>query len=149
MYQKFLMNLRTLRMLEARMTPKDSKEKGISYMHLFWLHREALDHPVPISHMRDAFNISASAATQFVNALEKHGLVVRHRNPDDMRSSLIEVSAQGKVIVEAMEREMEQMWLEVTQYLGDEDTNNLYRIIDKMVGYCERREMSYASQKNK
>ena len=140
MYQKFLMNLRTLRMLETRMMPKDSKEKGISYMHLFWLYRNCENGAVPISHLRDAFNITASAATQFVNAWEKSGLVKRSTNPKDMRSSLIELSDKGVSLVKKAEEDMSRRWLEITSYLGDEDTQNLYRIIDKMVGYCELKE---------
>jgi len=47
MYQKFLMNLRQLRMIETRMAPKETKDKGISYMHMFWLYQASKEQAIP------------------------------------------------------------------------------------------------------
>jgi DNA-binding MarR family transcriptional regulator len=140
MYQKFLMNLRQLRMIETRMAPKETKDKGISYMHMFWLYQASKEQAIPISQLKDAFNISASAATQFVNAWEKAGYIERIRNPHDQRSFLICLSSQGIEMITSAQAQMEAHWLEMSKLLGKEDTMHLYRIIEKITSFCNTRE---------
>jgi DNA-binding MarR family transcriptional regulator len=149
MYQKFLMNLRQLRMIETRMAPKETKDKGISYMHMFWLFQATKDEAVPISQLKDAFNISASAATQFVNAWEKAGYVKRIRNPHDQRSSLISLSSKGIETITNAQKQMETQWLELSKYLGEVDTMHLYRITEKMISFCNIQESNeYEKEEN-
>jgi DNA-binding MarR family transcriptional regulator len=140
MYQKFLMNLRQLRMIETRMIPKDIKDKGISYMHLFWLYQASKNQAIPINHLKDAFNISASAATQFVNAWERAGYINRVRNPLDQRSTLISLSEKGMEMIVEAQTEMERQWDKLSKALGEEDTLHLYRIIEKITQFCHTQE---------
>ncbi len=149
MYQKFLMNLRQLRMIETRMAPKETRDKGVSYMYMFWLYQASKDQAIPISQLKDAFNISASAATQFVNAWEKSGYINRVRNPHDQRSTLISLSAKGLDMITHAQKQMESQWLELSKYIGNEDTMHLYRITEKIMNFCKIQERTDYEEEKK
>ena len=62
------------------------------------LHRRG---PLRLSEIADAENVTRPTATTAVHRLEEAGLVCRHTDPDDQRSSLIELTPEG---LEALRR---------------------------------------------
>ncbi|WP_019240955.1 MULTISPECIES: MarR family winged helix-turn-helix transcriptional regulator [Bacillus] len=51
------------------------------------------------SHLAEKLNLKAASITYLVDSLEKRGLLVRKENPEDRRSHLIEVTAEGASVI--------------------------------------------------
>ena len=115
---------------------KAMKAQIAHFQHLVMIQQITKDGPVAISRIKDSYHISAPAATQLINALEKNELVVRIKDPHDKRSSLIALSEQGKDILKQGSKAFEVGLKEMADYLGPEDSELFNRILDRIVAYC-------------
>lgn len=96
--------------------------------------------PIKISQIAKKFRFSAPAATQVVRKLEERGLVERIIRDDDRRSVYIQVSELANIEIRKIEAQMNQRVNAILDYLGDEDTDELFRIMEKMVKYLDEEE---------
>lgn len=142
--ESLIVNFKKIRLFEARLFnhPQHNKQQ-IPYHHLMILQQLTEEGPIPLSKIKNDYNISASAATQFVNKLEKNGYITRATNPDDHRSYLIQLSKKGKTAVDNSTIETHKFMEELLAYIGKEDTMKLKEIVDKIV------EFYYLQQENK
>ena len=91
---------------------------------------------VAIRRIKESYHVSAPAATQLINILQKYELIVRIKDPNDKRSSLIQLSDLGKEILEQGSKAFEVGLKEMADYLGPEDSELFNRILDRIVAYC-------------
>lgn len=134
--ESLIINFKKIRILEAKIFNKQKHNKQqIPYHHLMILHQLIEEGPIPISRIKKEYNISASAATQFVKNLERSGYIVRVVNPSDHRSYLISLSKKGMEAVKNSTIESMQIIEKLVDYLGVEDTQTLQRIIDKTLNF--------------
>jgi|SRR5690554_5115170 len=132
--ESLIINFKKIRLLEAKIFNKPSHNKQqIPYHHLMILQQLTDEGPVPISSIREKYNVSASAATQFVKNLEKSGYIIRVINPNDHRSYLITLSKKGFDAVGNSNIESMQVIEKLVDFLGTEDTLTLQRIVDKIL----------------
>lgn len=90
---------------------------------------------VMVSQISQKLEVSNAAATQMIDAMVKQGLVERLYDEHDRRITLVKLTADG---VTALKFGFEQTTLYLDglfDYLGEEDTDNLMRLIDKMLVY--------------
>lgn len=90
---------------------------------------------VMVSQISQKLEVSNAAATQMIDAMVKQGLVERLTDDSDRRITLVKLTADG---VTALKFGFEQTthYLDgLFDYLGEEDTDNLMRLIDKMLVY--------------
>lgn len=134
--ESLVINFKRIRLLEAKLFNSDrfNKEK-IPYHHLMLLQQLTDEGPIPISKIKHEYNISASAATQFVNHLERSGYIHRIQHPNDKRSYLIELSDHGKMTVKRSNSSFIRETESLVDYLGAEDTKKLQQIIQKILKY--------------
>ena len=134
--ESLVINFKRIRLLEAKLFNSDrfNKEK-IPYHHLMLLQQLTDEGPIPISKIKQEYNISASAATQFVNHLERLGYIHRIQHPNDKRSYLIELSDHGKITVKRSNSSFIRETESLVDYLGAEDTKKLQQIIQKILKY--------------
>ncbi len=134
--ESLIINFKKIRILEAKIfNRKTHNKQQIPFHHLMILHQLIEEGPIPISVIKNEYNISASAATQFVKNLEKSGYIVRVLNPNDHRSYLISLSKKGMEAVESSTIESMQIIEKLVDFLGVDDTLTLQRIVDKTLNF--------------
>ena len=134
--EKLIYNLRHLRKLDSLLMHKAMKAQSAHFQHLVMIQQITKDGPVAITRIKESYHVSAPAATQLINALEKNDLIERIKDPNDKRSSLIRLSDKGKEILKQGSKTFEVGLKEMTDYLGPEDSELFNRILDRIVAYC-------------
>ena len=100
----------------------------------------AKDGQVPISAVKEALGVTAAAATQFIKRLEKHGYITRQTDPADRRVTLISLNATGKAAVHHTKTQYEHVLATLIQELGEADSLQLIRLLNKTMMILERKE---------
>lgn len=134
--EKLIYNLRHLRQLDSLLMHKAMKAQSAHFQHLVMIQQITKDGPVAISRIKDNYQVSAPAATQLINTLEKNELIDRIQDPHDKRSSLIQLSEHGKDLLKQGSEIFEVGLKELADYLGSEDSELFNRILDRIVAYC-------------
>ncbi|MEE6295048.1 MarR family winged helix-turn-helix transcriptional regulator [Georgenia wangjunii] len=70
-----------------------------------------------VQELRADLGITVGAASKLVDRLERDGLAVRRANPDDRRSSLIDLTTEGR---RALERGTDVVSNGLAEHLGDD-----------------------------
>lgn len=134
--EKLIYNLRHLRQLDTLLMQKEMKAQSAHFPHLIMIQHITKKGPVAISRIKDMYHVSAPAATQLINALEKGAYIERIKDPNDKRSSLIQLSDHGKEVLKKGSVAFEIGLKELADYLGPEDSELFNRILDRIVAYC-------------
>jgi len=83
--------------------------------------------------------ITVPAVTQLVTGLEKSGHVRRDMDPEDRRAVRVSITDTGARMFEPAFRQLEDLFSELIEYLGDEDATHLVRLLLKTEEYfCEK-----------
>lgn len=139
--ESLVINFKRIRLLEAKMfNSKKYNEDKIPYHHLMILQQLTDEGPIPISKIKHEYNVSASAATQFVGHLEQAGYIHRKKNPDDLRSYLIELSDLGKETVKNSTHYFIHITELLVDYLGVKDTKKLNEIVESILEFYKMME---------
>ncbi len=93
---------------------------------------------VPISALKEAMGVSAAAATQFIKRLEKYGYVTRDIDEIDRRIVKVALSPKGKAHVDQAKACFSLALDGLVDDLGQEDTLNLIRLLNKTSHYMEK-----------
>jgi DNA-binding MarR family transcriptional regulator len=75
---------------------------------------------------------SQPAVTRVVAALEERGLVVRRPSPEDARSSLVEITPDGRELLQATRAEQAGTVAQLLEGLDDEDVQRLAAAIEPL-----------------
>ena len=90
---------------------------------------------VMVSQISSKLEISNAAATQMIDTLENQGFVERQYDDSDRRITLVKLTEDGKAALKFAFMQTSVYLDGLFDYLGEEDTNNLVRLIDKMMEY--------------
>jgi len=84
--------------------------------------RVVADHPgtARVAELRRDLGITVGAASKLADRLERDSLVERRANPDDRRSSLLELTAEGRA---TLARDLAIVKRALAEHLGDVDTS--------------------------
>lgn len=132
-----VLNIRRLRSIDARFFQRFVEDKNIPYQHLMMIQHLSKDGPIPINHVKEVYHFSAPAATQLVTLLEKQGYLKKVRAEHDKRSTLICLSELGIKTLDEGARFLEQGLHPLMEYLGEEDSQNFNRILERMIEYFD------------
>lgn len=149
LFESLVINLKHMRLLESKMfTSAKYNTENIPIHHLMIMQRLTDEGPISISTIKNEYNISASAATQFVQHLEKKGYIHRVKSKVDKRSYLIKLSELG----EETTRRVSQLFLKETKllvdYLGLEDSQKLNDLLVKIMQFYKyMEEIEYEQEK--
>jgi DNA-binding MarR family transcriptional regulator len=75
---------------------------------------------LPLGKMGERLQVHATSVTSIVDRLERAGLVVRRRHPDDGRAVLAEITDQGRALVEAATADLVAARFALTSLRPDE-----------------------------
>ncbi len=92
---------------------------------------------IRISEIANQLKIAPPTVTQFINNLEKVGWVTRTMDPQDRRSVLVVLTAEGRRCHDRFEADMLHLFEGLTAFLGLEDAAHLTRILDKSFLFFE------------
>lgn len=82
-----------------------------------------------------ALGIAQATVTQLVDRLIVKELIVKEISPLDKRAKLISLTQKGEgVLQHNIQNEYERLH-SLLEYLGDDDTSNLIRILDKVIDH--------------
>ena len=87
---------------------------------------------IKMSDISKFMNVSKPATTQIINDLEKKGYVERVLTQNDRRVVYISLTESGNEILDRGEKEGFSMLERIADCLGEEDTKDLIRIINKL-----------------
>lgn len=102
-------------------------ETGV--MRCLYLNRESMS----AGELSRVLGISSGGVANLLNSLEKKGLISRVMNPTDRRGILVSLSDSGYHLLEARQNEAVRITSELLARLGQEDTEHLIRIYQKML----------------
>jgi DNA-binding MarR family transcriptional regulator len=88
--------------------------------------------PAPVGDLGRIFGLKGSTLTSMLDRLEGRALLVRRANPDDRRSFLVEITAEGDRIAAALRNEIEALESEVLRRVGSSDLAGFRAVLDTL-----------------
>lgn len=113
--------------------------------------RGRVDHGEPgimVSEISRILDVTSPTVTQLIKGLETDGLVARGADPSDRRAVRISLTDEGVRVTDSFIQEMESMVGGLTDYLGEEDTRMLVKLLDRTHDYFARREEQEQAKEN-
>lgn len=104
-------------------TSKPDQKPG-ERMVLYFIRRHTKDDSsgLMVSEIGKILNLTSPTITQHINSLEAQGLVERLADPADRRVVRIRLTEEGERYVQRMEEGRLQMFVELVQHLGEEES---------------------------
>lgn len=106
-------------------------EKHLIFMLSAMYNRE----PVKPSDIAKKMGVTLPAVSHHINALEKEGYIERLPDSKDKRVLLITLSEKGRNLDDQMKEKFFQNICGLVDHLGEEDSNELIRLMKKVVKY--------------
>ncbi|MEN8242306.1 MAG: MarR family transcriptional regulator [Chloroflexota bacterium] len=88
-----------------------------------------------VSDLSRLLQITPAGVTHLLNPLEEAGCIERLRDPNDRRVVLIGLTDHGREIAEKLIAEFQEKMIGLMDYLGDEDSKNLIRLMSRTITY--------------
>ncbi len=110
--------------------------KGEGFV-LGYLNHNASAQPGDISQM---MNASTAYVSKVLRGLEDKGMLLRQKDPDDRRKTLLVLTLKGRQEAGKMEQEVQTAIIAFLKSLGDEDASNFVRILSKIARKSEHPE---------
>lgn len=90
------------------------------------------------SQLADDLNMARPQLTRLVDAFEEMGYITRRLDPEDKRRFLLLLTEKGRQDYESIRDADEQRCLQLCQYLGEEDSAELMRLLDRVNEFVEK-----------
>lgn len=87
---------------------------------------------VKMSDLSKKLNLKTSGATQLVDKLIEHKMVIREYNPEDRRTIFIKLSPTGESIIEKIQLKHDKIITEMYKDLSMKELDFLYSIFKKI-----------------
>jgi DNA-binding MarR family transcriptional regulator len=108
---------------------------GVTYAQARTLRLVAEDGPMRMADLAARLEVVPRSVTTMVDALERTGLVARHTDRDDRRSVLVAPTAEGRRLIERLDRARRQGAADVFGSLTPGERDKLLRLLGRL---CER-----------
>lgn len=82
-----------------------------------------------ITEISNLLKITPAGVTHLINALEESGHIIRVPDPNDRRIVLVGLTDKGKVAAEALMSEIKETLTGLIDYLGEDDSRTLIRLM--------------------
>lgn len=90
---------------------------------------------IKVSELSSHLKITPGAVTHTINSLEENGYIYREADPKDRRVVLVKATQSGENFVELKEQELFTRFQELSLFLGEEDTQQLIRLLSSTVSF--------------
>ena len=102
---------------------------------LFEISKMSREGLIKMNQIRDHFNVTPAAVSQGIRSFEDKGWVERVTLPGDRRSVYIKLTDKGHELMKEKEEEFIERMMKYFTFLGEEDTADLVRILERTVQY--------------
>lgn len=92
---------------------------------------------IRVSEIAACMGVSVSAVTQIITGLEKEGHIRREMDPKDRRAVLVCLTEEGKTIMKPASKKLEENFLNLIAYLGEENSRTLVQQLLKVEHYFD------------
>lgn len=93
---------------------------------------------VPVSALKEAMDVSAAAATQFIKRLEKCGYVTRETDHKDHRIVMVTLTDKGRQRVNQTKSDFEHALNGLVDALGQHDITIFIDLLNRTSAYLEK-----------
>ncbi len=93
-----------------------------------------------VSEISKLMHVTSPTVTQFIKDLEASGLVERHIDQADRRAVWLSLTVKGEQLVRQVEEMFAVTFSELTDYLGEDESNQLAGLLAKASRYLSVRE---------
>ena len=126
------------RLQQIMKTKHASKDFGLTASQMFILRFLMYSSQAKASDIARASGLSPGAVTQVCDELVKDGLVERTRSQDDRRVVHIQITDQGRELVDRFRKTRSEKMKFILTRLGEEDATEFVRIIGRVVDIVEK-----------
>lgn len=116
-----------------RLVNESMTEEGVSLARskfLFFLSKLG---PCRSTDIACALNFAPRTVTEAIDGLERDRLVMRKPDPEDRRAKIVSITETGRTVLQAAEHPRKQLIEEIFSALDDEQLDQLYDIVSKLV----------------
>ena len=90
---------------------------------------------ISVSEISNLLQITPAGVTHLINPLEEKGFIKRLPDPNDRRIVLIGLTNKGTRTAEAMIADVQREFIGLVNYLGEEDSRTLVRLMSRALEY--------------
>jgi DNA-binding MarR family transcriptional regulator len=101
---------------------------------VLWNHAEPLD----MVHLAEATTLPPSTLTSVVDRFERDGLAVRQQHPTDRRRVMVSITADGRALLEKLDRQGEDLAMTMLEGVSDGDVRVTRDVIRQLADALER-----------
>jgi len=109
-------------------------------MILFVLRDISKDNKVSLSVLRERIKLAPSTITPIITLLEDKKLIERNIDKNDRRNIFLKVSPKGEEQIDRVQIEVKNVMSKYIEYMGEDDTKQLIRLISKTTEFFNRKE---------
>lgn len=88
-----------------------------------------------MSELSNALDVTSPTVTQLINSLEASGLVERRMDSSDRRAVRVTLTEQGSELTEMAMQSFFGRFMEMYEYLGEEQSEQLSELLEKVTGF--------------
>jgi Transcriptional regulators len=93
---------------------------------------------VKVSDLSKFLRVTSPTVTQLLNRLDEMGLVIRKEDPKDRRAVRVSLTEEGDLTAKKALKGFLDRMNGLIEYLGEEDTEQLTRLLKKTTAYFEQ-----------
>lgn len=126
-------------MMKKQNAPRMEKRTEMSHRDIMFLnvamHMDKGRELVKMSEISEFFHITPAAVSQMVREYEQKGWVERVVLESDRRSVYVKVTEEAITLIHTCEQKANERIVEFISFLGEEDSDALLRIMEKVVNF--------------
>jgi len=88
-----------------------------------------------VTEISNLLQITPAGVTHLINPLEEAGYIKRLPDPNDRRIVLVGLTDKGTEVAEALIAEVQEQLIGLVNYLGEEDSETLIRLLSKSIEF--------------
>jgi DNA-binding MarR family transcriptional regulator len=88
-----------------------------------------------VTEISNLLKITPAGVTHLINPLEQAGYIERLQDPNDRRIVRIGLTSKGTQVAEALISEVQENLIGLINYLGEEDSKTLIRLLSKAIEF--------------
>jgi len=94
-----------------------------------------------VSQVAEGLGVSLSAVTALVDRLCKAGMVERHRSEEDRRVVRLEITEEGRQVIQICDEGRQRIILRYLGLLTEEDMLHMIKIYEKIISFMKQEEV--------
>ena len=124
--------------LKSKQPPMDNlKRSEYELLGMLAMNLEEDKKALSVTELSNLLQITPAGVTHLINPLEKTGYIKRLPAPNDRRIVRIGLTEKGGIVAEALIAEVQEQLSGLLNYLGEDDSKTLIRLMSQVIAYFE------------